>query len=229
MNRAVASLSAALALAVGLAAAPDARAQQDVDVSINTASLAGEAGSELFVELTGGGSDAGIGYNKVTMSDFVLGGGAAGPVDTLNSYGDVTGDLGSTVSLDDNGSPDNVFGQYLTPGSALSFQMAVTGNANTGATPDGLFLFLYDPSGNPIANTEDPSGFDSLLSVNFDSPTPAITSYPNVDGTNSVSVTAVGASAAPEIDPSSAVGALTLLAGLIAVMRGRRNLGNRGA
>ncbi len=195
-----------------------ARAQADFDVNIDTSGLAGQSGSELFVELTGGGSDSGPGYNTATLGNFVLGGGSAGSVDAANEIGNVSGDIGSTVSINDQGSPLNLFAQFLTPGSDLSFQLNVTGNVNTGAVPDGLYAFLYDPSGNPIDTTSDPSGFDSLLAVNFTSATPTVSNY----DTNLVSVTAASAAAAPEIDPSSAFGAVTLLAGILAVQRGRR-------
>lgn len=198
-------------------------AQEDVDVNINTLSLAGETGSELFIELTGGGSDSGSGYNTATLSDFVLGGGTAGTVDTLSEIGNVTGDMGSGVSLNDQASPLNLFAQLLTPGSTLSFQMDLTTQDNTGPVPDGLFLFLYDPSGNALA-TSDPSDSNSLLAVTFNSPTaPSISAFTAPSGTSLVSITPV-VSSVPEIDPSSALGALTLLAGGLAVLRGRRRI-----
>jgi hypothetical protein len=195
-------------------------AQEDVDVSINTSSLAGESGSELFVELTGGGSDSGVGYNTVTLSGFNLSGGTAGAVDPLSTFGNVTGNLTSTVSINDNASPFNLSAQFLTPGSQLSFDMDLTGNVNTGPVPDALFLFLYDPSGNPIATTSDPSGFDSLLAVNFNSAAAPISNY----DTALVSVAPVVTSSVPEIDPSSALSGLTLLAGALAMLRGRREI-----
>jgi hypothetical protein len=43
-----------------------------------------------------------------------------------------------------------------------------------------------------------------------------------------VTVSAVGAAVAPEIDASTAVGALTLLIGVVAVLRGRRVVAKRG-
>lgn len=203
---------------IWVGATGSAWAQEDVDVSIDTSSLAGDTGSELFLELTGGGGDSGVGYNTVTTSPFVLGGGTAGTVDTANALGNVSGDMNSGVSLDDNGTQLSLFGQFLTPGTTLSFQMDLTTNVNTGPTPDGLFLYLYDPNGNPIDSTSDPSGFDSLLAVTFNSSTPVVTNFDSA----LLSVTPAAVAAAPEIDPSSALGALTLLAGALAVLRGRR-------
>lgn len=212
-------LMATASALVGAMAASYAWAQEDVNVSINTSSLAGDTGSELFIELTGGSGDSGVGYNTVTTSPFALGTGTAGAVDTANSFGNVSGDMSSGISLNDNGSPLSLFGEFLTPGTSLSFQLDMTTNVNIGAVPDGLYLFIYDPNGNPIATTQDPSGFDSLLAVNFNSPTPVITTYPNVDGSQLTSVTPAGVVAAPEIDASSSIGALTLLAGLLLILR----------
>ncbi len=213
----VGSVLAACAALVALGTTGHAWAQDDVDVTIDTASLEGEAGSELFIELTGGGSDSGVGYNTVTTSPFVLGGGTAGAVDTVYSTGNVSGDMTSGVSLNDDGSSFNLFGQYLTPGTDLSFELDLTTNANTGAVPDGLTLYLYDPSGNSIATTSDPSGFDSLLEVDFNTAgAPAISNY------DTALVSATPVAAAPEIDPGSATGAATLLAGLLAMLCARR-------
>jgi hypothetical protein len=193
-----------------------------LDVSINTSSLAGQSGSEFFLELIGGGSDGGIGYNTVTTSPFALGGGTAGAVDTVDSFGNYSGSMTSMsgVSLNDNGSASNLFAQYLTPGSTLSFQMDLSTNVNTGMVPDGLFMFIYGPGPAyaPLATTSDPSGDDSLLEIEFNSPTPAVTNYAPA---GVLTVTPV-ATAVPEADSLSAMSAGTLLLGALAALRGRR-------
>lgn len=166
-------LVTALALGLGTGAAG---ADEIVSVSLDTSSLAGSAGSELVFELTDG-SGLGDANNTVTISNLTLGGGTPGAIDLINTFGGVTGDLGSgNVTLTDS-SFLNVFAQFLTPGSNVSFRMDLTTNVDAGPIPDGFFAYIYDPSGNPIDTTSDPSGFDSLLAVNFDSSTPEISDY----------------------------------------------------
>lgn len=206
-----------IALALGLCAAtPGAWADEVVNVSVNTSSLQGQAGSEVFFELTDG-SGTGNGNNTATMSNFALGSGTVGAADPFNTFGGATGDMGSTVSITDS-SPDNQFAQVLTPGSTLAFKLDLTAFVESGAPPDGLFMFLTDPLGNSIASTSDPSGFNSLLAVTFNSAQPLLTNFDS----GLVTLSVVAPVSAPEVDPRSAIAGLTLLAGFLAVFRGRR-------
>jgi len=206
-----------LTLALCLCAAgPGAWADEVVDVSVNTSSLQGQAGSEVFFELTDG-SGTGNGNNTATLSGFALGGGAVGAADPFSTFGGATGDMGSTVSIIDS-SPDNQFGQLLTPGTALSFTLDLTTYVEPGPTPDGLFMFLVDPNGSSIASTSDPSGFNSLFAVTFNSTQPALTNFDS----SLVALKSAVPAAAPEIDPHSLMSGLTYLAACLAVLCARR-------
>jgi len=223
MNRQPYRYVPVVALALCLCGAGlSARADQLVNVNVNTSSLVGMTNSEVFFEMTDG-SGLGDANNTATMSNFALGGGTVGAGDPFSTFGGASGDLGSTVSITDS-SPDNQFAQLLTPGASLTFSLNLTTNADAGAIPDGLFMFIADPSFNSIATTSDPTGNNSLFAVTFN---PTADLIQNYDPTL-VSVTAA-ATAAPEIDPASAGGALTLLLGGLAVLRGRRrNLASCG-
>lgn len=146
-----------------------------LNVSIDTATLAGQAGSEVVFELTDG-SGTGDANNTAALSGFTLGSGTLGSVDSLNSFGAYSGDLGSVLTLTD-GSFLTLFGQFLTPGNALSFTLDLTTNVDAGGTPDQFSTYLYDGSGNPLATTTDPTGFDSLLTINLDSANPITNNY----------------------------------------------------
>jgi hypothetical protein len=207
-----------IALALCLCGAErGAWADEIVDVSVNTSSLQGQAGSEVFFELTDG-SGTGNGNNTATMSSFALGGGAVGAVDPFSTFGGASGGMGSSVSITDT-SPDNQFAQLLTPGATLSFKLDLTTFVEpAGFAPDGLFMFMTDPNGNSIASTSDPSGFNSLLAVTFNSATPSLTNFDS----SLVSITSGAPAAAPEMDPHSAMSGLIFLAGCLAVLLARR-------
>ncbi len=148
-----------------------AMADEIVTVSVNTSSISGMAGSEVFFEFTDG-SGLGDANNTVTLTGFSLGGGTAGAVDTnpLDTTGgfDPASDLGSQVSITDS-SFFNEFAQFLTPGSVLSFTLDLTTNVDAGGVPDQFSMYIYDPNINSIDTTADPTGGDSLLSISLDS------------------------------------------------------------
>lgn len=148
-----------------------AMADEIVTVSVNTSSVSGMAGSEVFFEFTDG-SGLGDANNTVTLTGFSLGGGTAGAVDTnsLDTTGgfDPASDLGSQVSITDS-SFFNEFAQFLTPGSVLSFTLDLTTNVDAGGVPDQFSMYIYDPNSNSIDTTADPTGGDSLLSISLDS------------------------------------------------------------
>jgi len=84
--------------------------------------------------------------------------------------------LNSAVSLKDS-SFLNLFGQFLTPGTSLSFTLDLTTNVDAGSTPDQFSMFIYDPTGSPIATTTDPTSLNSLLAINIDSTSPTLNNY----------------------------------------------------
>lgn len=174
-----------------------AMADDILDVSVNTSSLAGLTGSEVFFEFTDG-SGLGDANNTVTISDISLGGGTAGSVDTsvFGSAGgfDPTSNLSSGISITDS-SFFNQFAQYFTPGGFLTFTLDLTTNVDAGGTPDQFSLYIDDPNENCIDIATDPMCLNSIMSVSLDSTTTPTTTY------DSDFVNAVPAIAAPE--PSS--------------------------
>jgi hypothetical protein len=70
----------------------------------------------------------------------------------------------------------NALVETLTPGSSLSFLVDLTTNVNAGGTPDAFAFSILDSSGGSIP-TLDPSGADTLLTINIDSANPAILTY----------------------------------------------------
>jgi hypothetical protein len=209
-------LLVAVIAAAALAALPArAHAGSILNVSVNTSSISGQSQSEVVFEFSDG-DQSGSSNNTATLSSFNLGGGTAQAVDTTNSTGPYSGSLGSGLTLQD-GTPITVFGQFFDPGSLLSFTLDLTTNPEAGSTPDEFSMYIYDPSGNPLAPTSDPNGFDSLLSVDINSASPS----PNVYSPQLVTAALAPATSAPE--PSSlALAATGLLAVLgLAAYRGR--------
>lgn len=177
-------------LSIGAGPSP-ALADETVNVSINTSSLPMTPGSEIYFDFTDG-SGIGDSDNSVTISGISLGGGTAGAIDTssLGITGGESGNLTSGVTLIDS-SPFNQFAQFFTAGTALSFVMDLTTNVGPSSIPDEFSLFIYDPNGNPLATTSDPSGFDSLLIVNINSASPAVDNYDTSLVTATVTTTVV--------------------------------------
>lgn len=150
-------------------------ADETVNVTVNTSGLPATPGSEIVFVLTDG-SGLNDANNTATLSGFGLGGGLAGAVDTLSTMGGATGNLSSGVALIDS-SFSNVFAQFFTSGAQLSFLLDLTTKVDAGLTPDQFSMYIYDPSTNSIATTSDPTGLNSLLTINLDSSNPTIFNY----------------------------------------------------
>ena len=175
-------------------------------VSLDTSALSGPF--ELAFIFTDG-SGTGDANNTVTLGNFLFGaGGSAGTVDASLSFGGESGDLTSGVSLIDSFFL-NIFASSFTPGSLLSFDFGLTTNVDAGGTPDQFSLVLLQADGS-VVNTEDPSGANSLLTVNLDSAHPAISTFAS-DLTPAAIVTE--STAAPE-PPSLLLLAIGLAAAL---------------
>jgi len=140
--------------------------------TLDTSSLSGPF-EVVFVFTDGSG--AGDTNNAVTLGNFLFGGGSAGSVDASLSFGGQSGDLVSGVVLVDSFFL-NVFASSFTPGSALSFNFDLTTNVDAGGTPDQFSFALLHADGT-VVNTADPSGANSLLTVNLDSAHPAISTF----------------------------------------------------
>jgi hypothetical protein len=211
-----------IALLAGLSiAATIVHAQSDYDVTINTSSLVGTGATLTFDFLAGGGTQS----NSVTISDFATNGTLV--PGGMNS-GAVTGALPGTATLT-NASFFNELQQGITLGTTISFQVDLTTNAPTGgALPDTLSLFLLDPTATTsLTSTGDPTGGDSLLTVQIDGTTAGdVATYSGTGPSIPITVSAVsgsGPTSAPEMDAGTALAALTLLVGMILVRSARRS------
>jgi hypothetical protein len=212
---------AAIAGIAALCVHATARAQTDYDVTINTSSLAGTGSTLTFDFLSGGGTQS----NSATISGFSTDGTlVSGGVDS----GSVTGALPGTATLT-NASFFNELQQGTTLGSTISFQVDLTANAPTGGSlPDTFSMFLLDPTASySLINTNDPTGSDSLLTVQVDGTSTGNVGVFSSSGLSGPSVpvsisAAIAPAPVPEIDASTALSALTLLLGGLAMSRGRR-------
>ena len=146
-------------------------------VTLDTSALIGSSAGPFEVAFVfSDGNGTGDGNNTVTLSNFLFGvGGSAGSVDTSLSTGGVSGDLSSGASLVDS-SFLNIFASSFTPGTLLFFLLSVTTNVDAGGTPDELSLVLLQGSGFPVPTT-DPSGLNTLLTIDIDSTQPTVSTF----------------------------------------------------
>jgi hypothetical protein len=74
-----------------------------------------------------------------------------------------------------------------------------------------------------LTNTNDPTGSDSLLTIQVDGTASGdVATYSGMAPSVPITISAATATAAPEMDAGTALAALTLLVGMIAVVPGRR-------
>jgi hypothetical protein len=152
------------------------------NVTLDTSGLVGNINAPFSVAFVfTDGSGLGDGNNTVLLSGFTFGGGSAGSLNSNLSGGGESGTLGSGVSLTDSGF-FNAFVSAFTPGSALSFTVAMTTNLDSGGTPDQFSFSLLEncPSTATTCNnvpTGDLNGANSLLTVNIDSASPTIQTF----------------------------------------------------
>lgn len=155
--------------------------------------------------------DGDILTNSATISEFSTDGvlGASSP------FGDVSGDLTSTLILSD-GSFFNEFLQDITIGDSISFFLELTtNNSDLSGIPDSFSLYLLDPlSGLPLFSTNDPTGGDALFAVDI---TGTESGALNIYHT-SVSVTQ-GSGPTPVPEPSTFILLISGLAGLLFMYR----------
>jgi hypothetical protein len=136
----------------------------DIDINVNTSQISGTSAQLAFDFIYGGGASS----NTVTILDFST----TGTLDINGpNSGNVTGTLPGGVSLSTAGG--SFFNEYLTDitiGNNVSFQFDATTNApGVGSLPDAFSLFILDPNtGLPLFTTTDPTGADSLLTLNID-------------------------------------------------------------
>jgi len=117
--------------------------------------------------------------NTATVSDFVFGGGSAGacPANCM-TFGNVSGDATGSIHLSTSDGFEALI-QTFRPGTTLSFLVDLTTNPNNpflGAAPDTFAFSILDRSLFPIP-TQDPSGADTLVTVDINSTNPTVDSY----------------------------------------------------
>lgn len=124
-----------IAVAGLILATPGARADATFEVSLDTSAISGTSEQLLFEFVDGDG----VVDNSVSLSDFTLGGGtAAAPPDYLGSTG-VSGDVNSSIAMDDSGGTA-LFTQLVNFGTSLMFQLR-THNVFSGiGAPDALSM-----------------------------------------------------------------------------------------
>ena len=173
-----------------LAFIPTASLGDSVEVvDVNTSPLSG-ASAQLGFDFIDGGSPS----NTITLSDFSTDGTLGGVFPT----GGVSGTLPGTVTLTDS----FFFNEYLTNitlGNSFSFILdATTSGPDLGSLPDAFSLFLLNPvTGLPLFATTDPTGSDSLLTLNIDGSTLGTLDVFSAPGGESV-VTVTRVSVTPE-------------------------------
>ena len=196
---------------------PAGRADQVWTVSLDTSQLATDYTGPFALDFELIGSNG----NTVTLSNFSFGGGSAGPGLAFLTGG-ASGDLGSSVSLNDSANFFSDFNQQFVPGRTLIFTLdsSLVPPPSAG-TPDNFSMVIfeaYDPvngynpntgmGGTPIP-TADPSGADTFFNFNVNGPgSTTVSSYPSSSG--DIPITVTPASVVPE--PSSA---LILLIGVL--------------
>src|SRR5262249_21656021 len=140
----------------------------------NTSSLIGNPAGPFalgFVLTDGSGADDG--NNTATLSSFSFGGGSAGPV--VFAVGGASGGLVSSVILRDT-SFFNELSASFSPGASLSFMLQLTTSLDAGATPDQFSFVLLRGDGTTVP-TSDPTGVNSLITVDFDAATPGVAEF----------------------------------------------------
>jgi PEP-CTERM motif len=148
------------------------------NVTLDTSGLVGNLNAPFSVAFTfiDGGT---LNNNTVSLSGFTFGGGGAGATNPILSINGESGSLASGVSLTDS-SFFNTFVSAFTPGSTLSFTVAMTTNLDSSGTPDQFSFSLLEncPITATTCNnvpTDDPA--NSLLTVNIDSAAPTIQTF----------------------------------------------------
>lgn len=201
---------ATFALLLGVAAllAPSSvLADSTYSVTVDTSSLSGTS-ADLAFDLVDGGSAS----NTLTISGFAT----DGTLESVTPTGEVTGALPGTVTVED--SPSSFFNEYLTGialGSSFSFNFDVTENGpGSSGTPDVFSLFLLDPTtGLPLFTTSDPTGSDSLFTINLDGS--ALSVYSSSVTANSGSV--------PAPEPNALLLMVGGVGGILLLLRRRKS------
>jgi hypothetical protein len=141
-------------------------------VSLATSPLQGDVAGpfSLIFQLTDG-NGIGDGNNTVTLFNFQFGSG--GPSGAPSTFGGVTGNVNSTVTLVDT-SFLNYFIQPFTPGATLGFTMSTTNQLDSGGIPDGFGFSIGDKTGQAIPTL---SFSDVFVEIDMDSAHPLVQTF----------------------------------------------------
>ena len=143
------------------------------NVSMNTAPLVGDPAAPFSLEYQfNDGSGTNDGNNSVTLDNFNFGSGG-GPVGAPSTTGGVTGDLGTTITLNDT-SFFNQFIQQFNPGNALSFRVSLSTNVDPGGAPDEFTFAILDSGSTEIPTL---GFFDVFVDISIDSSNPVPVSF----------------------------------------------------
>ena len=187
-------------------------------VGVNTSSLVGNVNGPFSLDFQVNG--VGPLTNAVTLDDFSFTGGT--PTGSPSLFGNATGDLGSTVSLNDVGSANNEFFQGFTAGTTeIQFDASITENVNT-PTPDGFVMAILD---NTLSNIPTTGAFDSLLLLNISQLNPTLGNMQTAASTAPDAGVTVAVTA-PTPEPGTLglfLSGGVLAAGWISLRRTRRN------
>lgn len=203
----------AFAATAALALASVASAQIQFNVQLDTSSLVSNPSGPFTLDFQlNDGSGTGDANSWATISNITFGGGSAS-AGTAWTIGGASGDLGSSVTLNDSDPLLNDFTQGFTPGSWLSFTVSLSTNVDAGGTPDEFSFAILD--GNFFNLPTASLGSDTFVQVAIDSANPSILTAASLDGTiPSPTVTPV-----PEASTYGLMGAALL--GLVALKRRR--------
>jgi hypothetical protein len=117
------------------------------------------------------------------------------------------------------------FTRQFTPGTSLSFRLSLTGAVDPGGTPDQFSFAILQRLGPLLPGPEIPTTGpgDALLTIDIDSASPSVLSFPTDTTRTDIGIPAAGISAVPEPAATSFVvaAAMVLLAPWLA---GRRAL-----
>jgi hypothetical protein len=127
------------------------RAQTTFTVSLDTTSLIGNGNGPFSLDFQlSDGSGTNDGNNTATLSNFSFDSGSASG--TATTTGGASGSLMSGITLIDNGFFNDLF-QSFTPGNVLTFDVALTDNADVGPTPDEFAFAILDNTLSEIPTT----------------------------------------------------------------------------
>lgn len=220
--------STALVCAFALFISPAARAQAVFEINVNTSALIGHPAGPFYLDFQlNDGAGVGNGNNTATLSGFSFGGGA--PLGAATVFGNVTGNLASTITLRDT-TPFNEFFQAFTAGSALRFTLTLSNQVSV-PVPD---LFSFAILDNDLFNLPTLApGSDALFTVDIAGGTPIVNTYAGssvfapVAGGLPIALPAPAVVPVPEPSTYGLVGAA--LVGIVAWQRRRARISAKRA